>query len=107
LTVGEAVVEQAEDALEKLKRKISDFHGYDELALEQYRALSFYLACRADEQMSLAMAAKVTCETFGHDAPRGLCQRCGLGIDVTKRDEDRARQRVAERDRWLEGRLAR
>jgi hypothetical protein len=101
------LTDESEDALEKIKRRIKDFGGYDEVALEQYRALSFYVASRADAGMPRAQAAKLTCENFGHDAPRGLCLRCGLGVDITKRDEDRARQRVAERDRWLEGRLGR
>jgi hypothetical protein len=44
----------------------------------------------------------MACEVFGHDAPRGLCRRCGLGIDLTK--DDSAKKRRAERDDFLASR---
>ena len=129
-----------DDRFERLKTEIADFHGYDEDALEQYRALSFYFAQRrggsschgammrfessgegtsygvctvcnqpADGHVGMpqAMAAKVTCENFGHDAPRGLCRRCGLGVELgddTKRERERERERVEQRQAWLQSR---
>lgn len=125
-----------DDAFERLKTEIRDFHGYDEDALEQYRSCSFYFAqrrggsnchgapmrvekttdgtsygiCSACGQpadghapMPQAMAARVTCENFGHDAPRGLCRRCGLGVELGD-DTKRERQRVADREAWLASR---
>jgi hypothetical protein len=130
-------VQPNDDRFDQLKAEIADFHGYDDEALEQYRALSFYLAQRrggstchgammrfestgegtsyavctvcgqpADGHagMPQAMAAKVTCENFGHDAPRGLCRRCGLGVELGDETTKRERQRVAERDAWLRSR---
>jgi hypothetical protein len=49
----------------------------------------------------------MTCQRFGHDAPRGLCRRCGLGVDVTATEESREKRRMAERDEWLASRTAR
>ena len=124
-----------DDRLDQLKAEIADFHGYDDDALEQYRALSFYFAQRrggsvchgatmrwssgegtaygvctvcgqpADgiEPMPQPMAATLTCENFGHDAPRGQCRRCGLGVELGD-ETTRERQRVAERDAWLQSR---
>jgi hypothetical protein len=134
-------VQPNDDRFDQLKAEIPDFHGYDDEALEQYRALSFYLAQRrggstchgammrfestggegtshgvctvcnqpADGHagMPQAMAAKVTCENFGHDAPRGLCRRCGLGVELgddTKRERERERDRVEQRQAWLQSR---
>jgi len=44
----------------------------------------------------------MACEVFGHDAPRGLCRRCGLGVDLTQDAKDK--KRVAERDAFLASR---
>jgi hypothetical protein len=132
-----APVEQPDDdGFEQLKAEIADFHGYDDDALEQYRALSFYFAqrrggsnchgapmrfestggsvghgvCTACGQpadghvpMPQGMAARVTCEQFGHDAPRGLCRRCGLGVELGD-DSKRERQRLEDRQAWLASR---
>jgi hypothetical protein len=133
-----APAEQPDDGepFEQLKAEIRDFRAYDEDALEQYRALSFYFArrrggsnchgammriestsdgtsygvCTACGQpadghapMPQAMAAKITCENFGHDAPRGLCRRCGLGVELGD-DTKRERERVEQRQAWLASR---
>jgi hypothetical protein len=91
-----------EDPFEKLRLSLSDFGDYDELALEQYKSFSFYFAQR-QQGAPRGAATRLTCERFGHDAPRGLCRRCGLGVDLGKSvDEDK--QRMAERDAWLASR---
>lgn len=93
-----------EDDFAGLKASIPDFAEYDEYALDIYRSLSFYFAQRADAGMSRPQAKAATCEVFGHDAPRGKCIRCGLGVDLD-REEDRNRDRIAKRDAWLADRL--
>lgn len=93
-----------EDLFGELRREVPEFGDYDELALEQYRALSFYFHQRARLKAPRAVAAKATCELFGHDAPRGLCRRCGLGVDLTKTGEDQDRKRVADRAAFLASR---
>lgn len=65
--------------------------------------MSFYFAHR-QQGMSRAGAKAITCERWGHDAPRGLCRRCGLGVDLGKVEEDRERKRIADRDAWLASR---
>ena len=93
-----------QDPFEILRRDTPEFGDYDELALEQYKTLSYYFHQRAREKQPRAMAAKLTCERWGHDAPRGLCRRCGLGVDLTKADETQERKRMAERDAFLASR---
>jgi hypothetical protein len=90
-----------DDQFERLKAEVPDFHGYDEEALETYRAMSYYFYQRTAGERPLPVAAAMTCEAFGHDAPRGLCRRCGLGVELGKEDEDKQRRRVAEREAWL------
>jgi hypothetical protein len=94
------------DFIAVLRGKIPDLHGYDEYAIDQYVGLSFYIAQR-EAGMPQAQAAELTCAQHGHDAPRGLCQRCGLGVELgaSKDEKEERRQRVAERDRWLASRL--
>ena len=95
--------QQEADQFEQLKTRIPDFHGYDEAAFETYRTLSFYFAQRV-AGMALPVAAATTCENWGHDAPRGLCNRCGLGIELGSESERKQRQRVADREAWLQSR---
>jgi hypothetical protein len=83
-----------------MRAKIPDFRGYDELATDQYLALSHYLAMR-ESGVSLAQAAALVCEQHGHDAPRGLCRRCGLGVDLTDESRKRERERDAKRQEFL------
>lgn len=92
--------EEPRDFLADLHEKIPDFRGYDELAADQYIALGHYIALRI-EGVPLPQAVARICEVHGHDAPRGKCQRCGLGVELDKEDTDKARRRVAERERWL------
>jgi hypothetical protein len=97
--------EKQEDPFEGLRREIADFGDYDERALDDYRTLSYYFALRR-QGMSRPAAKTQTCATFGHDAPRGKCERCGIGVDLTS-DEGatkRERKRIAERDAWLAAR---
>jgi hypothetical protein len=89
-----------DDEFERLKSEVPDFHGYDEEALEQYRTLSFYFAQRVSG-LALPVAAAVTCDHWGHDAPRGLCRRCGLGVELGKEDEQKQRDRISQREAWL------
>lgn len=91
-----------EDPFEKLRLSLPDFGEYDELALEQYKSFSFYFAQR-QQGAPRGAATRLTCERFGHDAPRGLCRRCGLGVDITK-TEDTEKRRMADRDAWLASR---
>lgn len=84
----------------EMRAKIPDFRGYDELAVDQYLALSHYMALR-ESGMPLAQAAALVCEQHGHDAPRGLCRRCGLGIDLTDESKKRERDRDARRQSFL------
>ena len=92
-----------QDPFEEIRRSLPDFGEYDETALEQYRSLSFYFAQR-QQGAPRGAATRLTCERFGHDAPRGLCRRCGLGVDLTKADETQERKRMAERDAFLASR---
>jgi hypothetical protein len=92
-----------EDPFEALRREIPDFAEYDEAALDEYRAFSFYFAQRRDGE-TRQRAKELTCERFGHDAPRGLCRRCGIGVELGK-DDDRDLKRAAERQRWLASRF--
>lgn len=92
-----------EDPFKLLRLSIPDFGEYDEGALEQYQSFSFYFAHR-QQGATRAMAATLTCERFGHDAPRGLCRRCGLGVDLSKVEEAKERQRTGERGAWLASR---
>jgi hypothetical protein len=95
--------ELKEDPFDEIQRSLPDFGEYDEQALEQYRSLSFYFAHR-QQGMARAPACAVTCERWGHDAPRGLCRRCGLGVDLTTSDKNQERQRLTEREMWLASR---
>lgn len=95
--------EPKEDQFEQLKKDVGDFHGYDEEAFETYRTLSFYFAQRV-AGMALPVAAATTCENWGHDAPRGLCRRCGLGVELGTESESKQRKREAQRDAWLASR---
>jgi hypothetical protein len=93
-----------EDPFEELRLSLgSDFGEYDETALEQYRSYSFYFAQR-QQGASRATAKALTCERYGHDAPRGMCRRCGLGVDITKTGESADRKRLVEREAWLASR---
>lgn len=95
--------EKQEDPFAEIRRSLADFAEYDELALEQYRSFSFYFAQRR-AGASRAVAQTLTCQEFGHDAPRGLCRRCGLGVDLTKGSESEERTRMADRQAWLASR---
>lgn len=95
--------DEPEDHAVKLRSKIADPHGYDDIAIDQYVATGFYIAQR-HAGVPLAQACQMTCEHFGHDAPRGQCQRCGLGVELGDRDKKRERERVAERDAFLASR---
>jgi hypothetical protein len=77
--------------------------GYDERALQFYAASSYYVAARCDG-MPQAQASAFTCEMFGHDAPRGMCLRCGLGADSSELERQRDRDLVRKRDEWLASR---
>jgi hypothetical protein len=92
-----------QDPFEILRRSVSDFGEYDELALEQYRSYSFYFAHR-QQGVTRPAAKTLTCERFGHDAPRGLCRRCGLGVDLTQTESKRERERLTEREAFLASR---
>lgn len=92
-----------EDPFEELRRELPDFAEYDEVALEQYRSFSYYFASRR-AGAARGVAKELTCQRFGHDAPRGLCRRCGLGVDLTKADQAQERQRITDRDTWLSSR---
>ena len=92
-----------DDPFAELQDAILDFGEYDELALEQYRSYSFYFAHRK-QGIPRAGAKALTCERFGHDAPRGLCRRCGLGVDLTKMSEAQENARLSERASWLASR---
>ena len=96
----EAKPEQGESLEDRLKKGITDFHGYDEEAAAQMEALSFYFSQRA-AGLPLPMAATATCQNFGHDAPRGMCRRCGLGVDLGDESRKRERKRAGERQAWL------
>lgn len=91
---------EQEDPFERIRREVADFHGYDEVAMEQFQTLSFYFAQRRTG-VPLPTAATMTCQNFGHDAPRGLCRRCGLGIDLEDQTKQRQQDRVARRDEFL------
>lgn len=95
--------QRQEDPFEGLRRSIPDFGEYDEMAIEQYQSLSFYFAHR-QQGMARAAAQTMTCERWGHDAPRGLCRRCGLGVDLTKTEDTRERERMSEREAFLASR---
>ena len=100
---------QPKDMIEELRAKFTGLQPYDDRALQLYQAFSYYVAARA-EGMPQPQAAELTCSNFGHDAPRGLCLRCSLGTDQgddIERARKRERDRLAERDRWLEGRANR
>lgn len=92
-----------EDLFDELRHSIPDFGEYDELAIDQYRSFSFYFALR-QQGMARAAAKAMTCERWGHDAPRGLCRRCGLGVDLTKAEDTRERERLSERAAFLASR---
>jgi hypothetical protein len=83
------------------KEGVEDWGEYDERALDQYRAHGFYLS-RRRLGATKAQASQMTCEVFGHDAPRGLCLRCGLGVDLTQ--DSKTRKRLAERQDFLASR---
>jgi hypothetical protein len=89
-----------------LRERIKDRTEYDDYALDAYRALSHYIAAR-EQGMPAPQAARITCEHFGHDAPRGRCLRCGLGVDLTDtgKERDEKRDRIVQRDRWLKDRM--
>lgn len=97
-----------QDLFEELRKSIKDFGEYDQRAYDRYRADSFYFAQRQAGIPRGAACAR-TCEEFGHDAPRGLCMRCGLGMDMTddERIRERERKRRAERDEFLASRTTR
>jgi hypothetical protein len=87
------------DLLDELRQKIGKLTGYDERALDTYAALSLYLA-RRSAGATQAEAARIVCGEYGHDAPRGLCLRCGLGVDAQPQatpEKDRAIRRAE----WL------
>ena len=95
--------DSAADPLDEMRARIADIRDYDERALDQYASFSYYLSLRV-QGMPQAQVASLTCERFGHDAPRGLCLRCGLGTDMAAdrdRERNRERQRIMERERWL------
>jgi hypothetical protein len=92
------------DLRAELHGRIKDFHGYDETAVEEYLALGHYLSLRSDG-MPEPQAAALVCEQHGHDAPRGLCRRCGLGVELGSESEKKQRDRVAKRDAWLAERM--
>jgi hypothetical protein len=96
--------EEEKDPFEEL-RKIADFGDYDERALDDYQALSYYFSLRK-EGMPRPTARVQTCAMFGHDAPRGQCLRCGIGVDPNSDEAGakRERRRMAERDAWLASR---
>ena len=96
-------VEKRKDPFAELREKTPDFGEYDERALDQYRSLSFYFHQRADRKLSRPVSARLTCENFGHDAPRGMCLRCGLGVDLTA-ESKKERERVVQRQEWLTAR---
>jgi hypothetical protein len=102
-SLAERAAEADDDQFERLKAEVPDFHGYDEEALETYRTLSFYFAQRV-AGLALPVAATITCENWGHDAPRGLCQRCGLGVELGSESEKKQRERVEQRQAWLASR---
>jgi hypothetical protein len=91
------------DPFGELRGLIADYGEYDERAMDQYRALSHYFAYRK-AGAPRGQAASATCAIFGHDAPRGLCLRCGLGVDLGADTSRQERQRLAERDAWLASR---
>ena len=86
------------DVIDELRAKIGTLTEYDYRSLDVYAALSFYLAQRAGGVQQGA-AAQATCENFGHDAPRGLCLRCGIGAEVG--GEKPSRDYAAERQKFL------
>ena len=92
--------EKAEDLGATIRADIPDFRGYDEIALDQYLAVGHYVALRR-EKMPQAQAATLVCEIHGHDAPRGLCRRCGLGVDLTDEGKKRERERDVRRQEFL------
>lgn len=96
------MTDQPRDLRAELQAKIADYRGYDELAVDQYLALSHYIALR-EQGTSQAQAAALVCEVHGHDAPRGRCVRCGLGVTLDS-DEQKRRERSAKRDAWLQSR---
>jgi len=91
---------EAVDLDEQLRASIKDLHAYDEHAIDCYAAFSFYIAQRQAD-VPQAQAAQMTCEAWGHEAPRGLCLRCGLGVELGGGEDKRAKERVSERARWL------
>jgi hypothetical protein len=95
--------EKEEDPFEELRAEIADFGDYDERALDVYQTLSYYFALRR-QGMPRPGAKTQTCAMFGHDAPRGMCLRCGIGVDLTADRGKRERERLAERDTWLASR---
>lgn len=102
-TPSAAQAEEPHDYQAELRAKITDFRGYDELAVDQYLALSHYLALR-ESGAPLAQAAAVVCQEHGHDAPRGQCRRCGLGVDMSDESNKKARERDARRQEFLTNR---
>lgn len=95
--------EEPRDYQAEMREKIADFRGYDELAVDQYLATGHYLALR-ESGVPLAQAAALVCQQHGHDAPRGMCRRCGLGIDLTDESRKRERERDARRMEFLTAR---
>jgi len=99
LRAGEDAAAEPDPFLE-LKADIKDFREYDEYALDVLRSMSFYFAQRR-AGASLAQAKTATCDLFGHEAPRGMCIRCGLGVELGSEQESRDEKRRRERDEWL------
>ena len=97
--------EEPRDYQAEMREKIPDFRGYDEVAVDQYLATGHYLAMR-EAGVPLAQAAALVCDQHGHDAPRGLCRRCGLGVDLTEESRQRERDRDAKRMAYLATRHA-
>lgn len=88
----------------ELRKQIVDLTDYDQYAVDHYLAFSYYVSQRTAGRPA-AVVAQETCQHFGHDAPRGLCLRCGLGADIT-RDAERKEtsDRLTRRDEFLASR---
>lgn len=98
--------ETPEDPLAAFRDANGAVPAYAERAHALYEAATFYMS-RLAETRNAGSAAAETCERYGHDAPRGLCLRCGLGTDVTNaqaREREDAHQRLADRQAWLRSR---
>jgi hypothetical protein len=99
------VAEEEPGFIGELRRKIGELTEYDSYALAVYGSLSFYLAQRSGGTPQ-PQAAQATCKAFGHDSPRGLCLRCGLGQDpLATRQQESYAELLAKRNEWLKKKL--